>query len=123
LFLKSVERPAERDLGAIDVNADPDLMTQVLVGLVANAIEAVAAGGEVRLEVQPNGGQVELVVADTGLGVPAELRHRVFEPFFTTRAEGIGLGLAIARQIVEAHDDVRLMRHAALALCLAPRLV
>jgi two-component system, NtrC family, sensor histidine kinase HydH len=96
-----VERPAQRELGAISV--DPDLMTQVFVGLVANAIEAVAAGGEVRLEVQPDHGRVELAVADSGPGVPPELRKRVFEPFFTTRAEGIGLGLAIARQIVEAH--------------------
>ena len=98
-----VQRPAEWEVGAINVDVDPDLMTQVFVGLVANAIEAVLAGGEVRLEVQPNGRQIELAVADTGPGIPAELRSRVFEPFFTTRAEGIGLGLAIARQIVEAH--------------------
>jgi signal transduction histidine kinase len=98
-----VERPAERELDAIDVNVDPDLMTQVLVGLVANAIDAVGVGGEIRLEAHPNGRQIELAVADTGPGVPAELRSQVFEPFFTTRAEGIGLGLAIARQIVEAH--------------------
>jgi len=98
-----VECPAKRELDAIDVSVDPDLMTQVLVGLVANAIEAVAAGGEISLEVLANGGRVELAVADTGPGVPAELRSRVFEPFFTTRAAGIGLGLAIARQIVEAH--------------------
>jgi signal transduction histidine kinase len=88
---------------AITVEVDPDLMTQVFVGLVSNAVMAVAPGGEVRLEVHPNGKQIELAVADTGPGVPAELRERVFEPFFTTRAEGIGLGLAIARQIVEAH--------------------
>jgi len=96
-----VECPAKRELDAIEVSVDPDLMTQVLVGLVANAIEA---GGEISLEVLANGGRVELAVADTGPGVPAELRGRVFEPFFTTRAAGIGLGLAIARQIVEAHS-------------------
>ena len=98
-----VQRPDERALSAMTVNVDADLMTQVFVGLVANAIAAVAPGGEVRLEVHPNGRQIELAVADSGPGVPAELRGRVFEPFFTTREEGIGLGLAIARQIVEAH--------------------
>jgi two-component system sensor histidine kinase HydH len=98
-----VERPANRDLDAIDINVDPDLMTQVLVGLVDNAVEAVATGGEIKLEVFASDGQIELAVADSGPGVPAELRGRVFEPFFTTRAAGIGLGLAIARQIVEAH--------------------
>ena len=98
-----VECPANRELDSIDINVDPDLMTQVLVGLVDNAVEAVAMGGEIKLEVLANDGQIELVVADSGPGVPAELRGRVFEPFFTTRAAGIGLGLAIARQIVEAH--------------------
>jgi C4-dicarboxylate-specific signal transduction histidine kinase len=48
---------------------------------------------------------VELAVEDSGPGVPQDLRNRIFEPFFTTRASGIGLGLAIARQIAEAHDS------------------
>jgi signal transduction histidine kinase len=48
-------------------------------------------------------GSVELAVADSGHGVAPELRRRVFEPFFTTRPNGTGLGLAVARQIVEAH--------------------
>jgi signal transduction histidine kinase len=46
---------------------------------------------------------VELIVADSGPGVPEELRARIFEPFFTTRSRGTGLGLAVARQIVDAH--------------------
>ena len=94
---------AQGEVDAIDANVDPDLIAQVLVGLVDNAIEAVPAGGEVRLEARSDGGQIELSVTDSGPGVPADLRGRVFEPFFTTRAAGIGLGLAIARQIVEAH--------------------
>jgi two-component system sensor histidine kinase HydH len=85
------------------VSADPDLMSQVLLGLLANATEAVPVGGEVTLQVRPVDGAVEIDVADSGPGIPAELRERVFEPFFTTRAKGTGLGLAIARQIVEAH--------------------
>jgi signal transduction histidine kinase len=89
------------ELGMISV--DPELMSQVFVDLIANAIDAVPNEGEVTLEVHSRGTNVELAVADSGPGVPIELRSRVFEPFFTTRAEGIGLGLAIARQIVEAH--------------------
>jgi two-component system sensor histidine kinase HydH len=98
-----VKRPANRELDALDIKVDPDLMTQVLVGLVDNAVEAVGTGGEIKLAVVANEGQIEIAVADSGPGVPSELRGRVFEPFFTTRAAGIGLGLAIARQIVEAH--------------------
>jgi len=85
------------------VNVDPELMSQVFVGLVANAIEAADSDGEVVLEAKSVGPQIELAVSDSGPGVAPELRERVFEPFFTTRAEGVGLGLAIARQIVEAH--------------------
>jgi signal transduction histidine kinase len=85
------------------VQADPDLLCQVLLGLVANAIEASPAGGEVRLEARRTDGGVEIAVADRGPGVPAEIRERIFDPFFTTRTRGTGLGLAVARQIVEAH--------------------
>jgi two-component system sensor histidine kinase HydH len=85
------------------VQADADLLCQVLLGLLANAADAVPAGGTVALEAWAADGRVELVVADSGPGVPAELCERVFEPFFTTRPRGTGLGLAVARQIVEAH--------------------
>jgi signal transduction histidine kinase len=85
------------------VAADPDLLCQVLLGLLSNAAEATGPGGDVWLEVEAAGAGVELAVADSGPGVPIEMRARIFEPFFTTRARGTGLGLAVARQIVEAH--------------------
>jgi signal transduction histidine kinase len=85
------------------VSADADLISQVLVGLLANAAEAVSAGGEVSVQARALDGAVEIAVADSGPGIAPELRQRIFEPFFTTRARGTGLGLAIARQIVEAH--------------------
>ncbi|MFN8641612.1 MAG: ATP-binding protein [Candidatus Binatia bacterium] len=85
------------------VHADPDLITQLLLGLLGNAAEAMAAGGAVRLGASAAQGVVQLSVDDAGPGVPAELRERIFEPFFTTRSRGTGLGLAVARQIVEAH--------------------
>jgi len=85
------------------VTADPDLISQVLLGLLANASEAVPVGGEVTVQARAVGAAVEIDVADSGPGIPAALRERIFEPFFTTRTRGTGLGLAIARQIVEAH--------------------
>jgi signal transduction histidine kinase len=85
------------------VQADTDLMSQVLLGLLANAAEAVPPHGEVSLEARAVDGGVELAIGDSGPGVPRELRARIFEPFFTTRSRGTGLGLAVARQIVEAH--------------------
>src|SRR5437773_1663246 len=65
--------------------------------------EAAPSGGEVALAAAAADGGVEIAVADSGPGVPPELRARIFEPFFTTRPRGTGLGLAVARQIVEAH--------------------
>jgi two-component system sensor histidine kinase HydH len=92
------------------VRADPDLVCQVLLGLLTNAAEAAPVGGEIRLEACAAEGAVELAVADTGPGVAPELRERVFEPFFTTRPRGTGLGLAVARQIVEAHGGTIAVR-------------
>jgi two-component system sensor histidine kinase HydH len=89
--------------GLLGVEVDPDLMSQVLLGLLANAAQASAAGSELTLEAARAGSSVEIAVADRGPGVPEEIRTRIFEPFFTTRTRGTGLGLAIARQIVEAH--------------------
>ena len=88
--------------GAV-ASADPNLIAQVLAGLLTNAAQAAPIGGEVKIECRAEDSTVELAVEDSGPGVPAALRDRIFEPFFTTRASGVGLGLAIARQITEAH--------------------
>jgi signal transduction histidine kinase len=97
----TVERRDAAGVGA--VQADPDLMSQVLLCLLSNAAEAAPAGGEIILDTHVTEGAVVIGINDSGPGVPAPLRERIFEPFFTTRARGTGLGLAIARQIVEAH--------------------
>ena len=86
------------------------LYKSLLVGLLSNAVEATPPGGEITVRAQAADGGIELAVADRGAGIAPELRSRVFEPFFTTRPNGTGLGLAVARQIVEAHGgriDVR----------------
>ena len=85
------------------IDADPDLLCQVLLGLLTNAAEATPAGGRVRLSLRRSDDGVRFDVVDEGGGVPSDLREKIFEPFFTTREEGSGLGLPVARQIVEAH--------------------
>ena len=89
--------------GVPAVRVDPDLLSQVLIGLLANAAEAAPPGSRITLDAQVADGAVRLSVADCGPGIAPELRGRIFEPFFTTRPRGTGLGLAIARQIIEAH--------------------
>jgi PAS domain S-box-containing protein len=88
------------------VQWDPTLMRQVLKNLVQNAVEAMPDGGLLRLAIAPSRAvpaAVELVVSDTGIGIPGEYRDRIFDPFFTLKARGHGLGLALVRKIVIAH--------------------
>jgi signal transduction histidine kinase len=68
-----------------------------------NAVQAVAPGGQVDVQIDSDGRTVSLVIHDNGPGIPAESRERVFDPFYSTKNEGTGLGLAIARRIAEAH--------------------
>jgi two-component system, NtrC family, sensor histidine kinase HydH len=79
-------------------------MTQVFLNLCLNAIEAMDMGGVLRISLSFQDEQtIRITVADTGIGIPKEDLHRVFDPYFTTRSSGTGLGLAIVHKIVEAH--------------------
>ena len=87
------------------LKADPGQLTQALVNLVINAIQAVEKNGRIRMTALclHDSGAVVIEVGDTGPGVPVERRAAIFEPFFTTKEAGSGLGLWIVQQIVTAH--------------------
>lgn len=82
---------------------DPAQMKQVLVNLIRNAMQAMQRGGVLTIETGAAGEQVWVSVADTGGGIPHELLSRIFEPFYTTKKKGSGLGLMIVQRIVRAH--------------------
>lgn len=82
---------------------DGDHMKQVLLNLVLNGLEAMPHGGTLMIAASARGQSLILTVEDTGEGVPADLLPKIFEPYVSTKAKGMGLGLAIARRIVEAH--------------------
>ncbi len=88
----------------VRIDGDEEGLAQVLDNLIANAVEAMPDGGTLTLSCEPNGATARVVVEDTGRGIAPEDRERVFEPFFTGRADGTGLGLAVAREIVDAHE-------------------
>jgi heavy metal sensor kinase len=96
-------------LEAIDVTADEDLIIQVLVNLLDNAMTATGRGGTITVGCRPVGDEAEIRVSDTGPGIPVEDLPRIFDRFYRpdsgrTRARGgAGLGLAICKAIVEAH--------------------
>lgn len=85
------------------VEGDPDLLCQLVLGLLENAARVSPRGGRISVGWRETGQWVEIVVCDRGPGVPAALRQKIFEPFFTTREDGHGLGLSVARQIVVSH--------------------
>jgi signal transduction histidine kinase len=93
-----VDAPAEARL-----RADPTGMHQVMLNLATNAVHAMRRGGKLTIRVAKDGGGVSVAVSDTGVGITAEERAKLFEPFFTTRPEGTGLGLSVSYGIVKAH--------------------
>jgi signal transduction histidine kinase len=70
---------------------------------VSNAIEAMPQGGRLHVESRPTDGAVQIAVEDTGGGMPRTVRRHVFRPRFTTKPQGVGLGLPLARRILERH--------------------
>jgi len=84
--------------------ADAAQLQQVLVNLVKNAVQAMTTGGALTLQTGEAGDGVWVSVADTGGGIPQEQINRIFEPFYTTKKKGSGLGLMIVQRIVRAHN-------------------
>lgn len=85
------------------VSVDEDQMRQVFLNLILNGMQAAPADGRIRLRVERTPRSVSASVEDNGAGIPADKLRRVFEPFFTTREGGSGLGLAVAHRIVSEH--------------------
>jgi two-component system, NtrC family, sensor histidine kinase HydH len=90
-----------RDLPSVQL--DRELFKQALLNLVLNAEHAMPKGGELILTTRRQGRWVQLDVVDTGVGMDPEVRARIFDAFFSTRASGSGLGLPTTRKIIEAH--------------------
>lgn len=83
--------------------ADEGQLRQVFLNLLRNSREAMRGGGKLLIESRANDGYVEVLFRDTGSGMPQDIQKKIFEPFFSTKEGGTGLGLAVAREIVQAH--------------------
>jgi len=94
-------QPGEPDL---TISGDPQLLKQVILNLCNNAIKAMAPSGVLTLRAKPRDEFIELIIADTGHGIPKEQLPKIFDPFFTTFQGGTGLGLSVVNQIIEKHD-------------------
>lgn len=90
----------------LDVYADRDLLEPVVINLVRNALQATATIDKARIEIRSRlnrRGSVLIEIADNGPGVPDDIANKIFVPFFTTKDDGSGVGLALARQVMTAH--------------------
>lgn len=94
---------ALRRQGGARIEADPRRLKEALINLVANAVEATPRGGQVDIGIARRNGAVEVAVSDSGCGMPPEVLEKVGTPFFTTREQGTGLGVALARAAFVQH--------------------
>jgi signal transduction histidine kinase len=91
------------DAADVQLFADPDQLRQMLMNLILNAADAAGPNGWVKIESAVEPGQVSLRVIDNGTGPPADIADRLFEPFTTSKPEGVGLGLPVVQQIASSH--------------------
>ncbi len=85
------------------IRCSADRLLQVLLNLFTNAVQAMPEGGILRVSLAEEGGMAAVTISDTGQGFPEQALERIFEPFYTTRPSGSGLGLAVCRKIVEGY--------------------
>jgi signal transduction histidine kinase len=86
------------------VNGDPALLQQAILNVVVNAMEAMSVGGPLRVSVGRMDGECQVQITDNGPGIPAELRERIFNLYFTTKQGGSGIGLAMTFRVVQLHS-------------------
>lgn len=95
----------EQDTGLPAIVADRELLKQVILNLLINAVQAINARGEIRIRTwQYSATQQAVAIEDNGGGIDIALQKKIFAPFFTTKASGTGLGLALSQRIINAHQ-------------------
>ena len=100
---QGVRITAERGEAPLPVAVDPGQMHSIVVNLLLNALDAMPGGGAVAVQLDRHGDEARLRVCDNGPGLPPQVLDRLFTPFVSTKATGTGLGLSLARRIVEDH--------------------
>ena len=89
---------------SVTIQADAAQLEQVFLNLALNAVEAMSNGGSLRFRLSDQEGKLRIDIIDEGNGVPPEIQSRIFDPYFTTRSDGTGMGLALCDKIVRQHD-------------------
>jgi len=93
---------AECDKELSKLNLDLTFLKRILVNLATNAIQAMPNGGKLKIRTFEEGDNVSIITADTGVGIPDEIKPKIFQPLMTTKSKGQGFGLAVVKRLVEA---------------------
>ena len=101
---KSVEITLHKDPSLPEVEHDSDQIHQVMLNLLLNALQAIDVNGKIGVIVELRGANAVIEVADNGRGISPDHLSNIFRPFFTTKGDGTGLGLSLARRIIEDHQ-------------------
>jgi signal transduction histidine kinase len=98
------EIEVDRNINEIEVIADPGQVRQVIINLVTNALQAMnESGGRLSIDTGQNGTQAWIAIKDSGTGIEPDILEKIFQPLFTTKAKGIGLGLAVCDSLIRAN--------------------
>ena len=100
---QTVEVTLASDADSAPIQGDRDLLIQAILNVVLNGIEAMAEGGKLLIGVERSGSGWMLTVKDEGLGIPAELREKIYNLYFSTKGKGTGIGLAMTFRVVQLH--------------------
>jgi len=87
-----------------EINADADMLYQAFLNILINAMQAMPEGGIIYVKVNAGDNTVTIVFEDEGEGIPEDIMEKIWDPFFTTKAKGTGLGLGIVKNIIESHE-------------------
>ncbi len=101
---ENIEVAKKLDVSLPEINIDTDQTRQVFMNIIMNAVQAMPEEGKLTISAGERGKFLEVEISDTGCGIPQEAIAKIFDPLFTTRAKGIGLGLAVCRAIIERHQ-------------------
>jgi len=106
LVKKDIEIRLELDENIPSIKVDSKQIQQVLINILSNAIESIKSKGHIKVKTSVQSGLLNLIISDTGEGIGKESLNRIFEPFYTKKAAGTGLGLSVVKQILESHNAV-----------------
>ncbi len=87
----------------VNIMADEFMLRQALTNILINAVESMPDGGNMMIELNSTGDRIELSISDTGPGIPEDIKQKIFLPFYTSKQDGIGLGLAIVQKVIVSH--------------------